>query len=40
VTTAGAITEKAWLGQVVELAGVFGWEPYHPWLSVHSAGLA
>ena len=37
MTTAAAITEKDWLGQVVELAGVFGWTTYHPWLSVHSA---
>jgi hypothetical protein len=31
------ITEKAWMGQVVELASVLGWEHYHPWLSIHSA---
>ena len=37
MTTAVTITEKQWLAQVVELAGVFGWEHYHPWLSVHSA---
>lgn len=31
-----ALTEKAWLAQVVELASMLGWEHYHPWLSVHS----
>jgi hypothetical protein len=30
------ITEKAWLAQVVELAGLCRWEHYHAWLSIHS----
>jgi hypothetical protein len=33
---APSITEKQWMAQVVELAGIFGWETYHPWLSIHS----
>jgi hypothetical protein len=37
MTTAPAITEKAWLAQVLELADVFGWEHYHAWVSVRSA---
>jgi hypothetical protein len=31
-----AITERAWMAQVRELAGLYGWRTYHPWLSVHS----
>jgi hypothetical protein len=31
-----ALTEKQWQGQVVELATLFGWAHYHPWLSIHS----
>jgi hypothetical protein len=30
------ITEKQWMAQVVELAGILGWDHYHPWLSIHS----
>jgi hypothetical protein len=33
---APAITEKDWMGQVLELASILGWECYHPWLSIHS----
>ena len=33
---APTITEKQWMAQVVELAGIFGWDHYHPWLSIHS----
>jgi len=35
-TKAPALTEKAWMAQVVELAGILGWASYHPWLSIHS----
>lgn len=35
--TLPAITEKAFMKQVVDLAKLFGWASYHPWLSVHSA---
>jgi hypothetical protein len=31
------ITEKAFTGQVVQLARMLGYRVYHPWLSVHSA---
>jgi hypothetical protein len=34
---APAINEKDWQRQVVDLAGILGWEHYHPWLSIHSA---
>lgn len=30
------ITEKQLEGQVRDLAHLFGWEYYHPWLSIHS----
>ena len=30
------MTEKQWMAQVVDLADVFGWAHYHPWLSIHS----
>ena len=30
------ISEKQWMAQVVELAGILGWETYHAWLSIHS----
>jgi hypothetical protein len=32
----GTLTEKQWLAQVVDLAKLFGWATYHPWLSIHS----
>lgn len=31
------ISEKEWMGQVIDLAQTFGWKHYHPWLSIHSA---
>ena len=31
------LTEKAWTGQVIELAKTLGFLTYHPWLSIHSA---
>jgi len=32
-------TEKQWMEQVRDLAvRVYGWELYHPWLSIRSAG--
>lgn len=31
------ITEKAFIGQVIDLARTFGWRDYHPYLSIHSA---
>ena len=30
------VTEKQLEGQVRDLARLFGWEYYHPWLSIHS----
>ena len=30
------LSEKEWLRQVVDLARILGWEPYHAWLSIHS----
>lgn len=30
------LTEKAWLGQIVQLAKTLGWKCYHPFLSIHS----
>lgn len=33
---AASLTEKQWLAQVVDLAKLFGWATYHPWLSIHS----
>lgn len=30
------ITEKQFMAQVVEIAGILGWATYHPWLSIHS----
>ncbi len=32
----GHLTEKQWLAQVRDLAGLFGWEAYHAFLSIHS----
>jgi hypothetical protein len=32
-----ATTEAQWLAQVRDLARLWRWEFYHPWLSVHSA---
>ena len=31
-----SITEKQFESQVKELAKLFGWKYYHPWLSIHS----
>lgn len=31
------ITEHKFLAQVIQLAKLYGWETYHPWLSVYSA---
>lgn len=31
------INEREFLGQVVDLAKMFGWRVYHTWLSKHSA---
>ncbi len=31
-----SITEKEWLRQVSEVARLYGWRAYHPWLSIHS----
>ena len=31
------LSEKGWLGQVIELAQATGWKVYHPWISIHSA---
>jgi hypothetical protein len=31
-----AITEKQFMAQIKELSAVFGWEYYHPYLSIHS----
>jgi hypothetical protein len=31
-----SITEKELESQVKDLAKLFGWEYYHPWLSIHS----
>jgi hypothetical protein len=36
VTKTLAITEKQWMAQVVELAGILGWQTYHAFLSIHS----
>jgi hypothetical protein len=35
-TTWPKIAEKVWLGEVRQLAEVFGWRVYHPWLSIRS----
>lgn len=31
------LSEKEWMGQVIDLARTFGWKHYHPWLSIYSA---
>jgi hypothetical protein len=31
-----AISEKEFMRQVSDLARIFGWRVYHPWLSIHS----
>jgi hypothetical protein len=31
-----ATTEKQFLGQVRQMAQIFGWTTYHPFLSIHS----
>ena len=31
------ISEKQFMGMVVDLAKILGWESYHPWLSIYSA---
>ena len=31
------LTEKQWLHQVTDLAKLYRWRTYHPWLSIHSA---
>jgi len=33
---AAEYTEKQFLEQVIDAARTLGWEPYHPWLSIHS----
>ena len=33
-----ALKEKEWLAQVQDLARICGWEIYHTWLSIRSAG--
>ena len=33
---AATITEKQWLAQVAEIAGLCRWTTYHGWVSVHS----
>lgn len=30
------LTEKQWLQQVLDVAKLYRWAHYHPWLSVHS----
>src|SRR5688500_20234063 len=30
------LTEKEFMRQVSDLARIFGWRVYHPWLSIHS----
>ena len=30
------VTEKEFMRQVSDLARIFGWRVYHPWLSIHS----
>lgn len=35
-TTALEVTEREFLRQVSELARLFQWRVYHPWLSIHS----
>lgn len=30
------LTEKQWLAQVRDLAKLYGWRVYHPWLSIRS----
>lgn len=31
------LSEKEWMGQVIDLARTLGWKHYHPWISIHSA---
>jgi hypothetical protein len=31
-----AATERQWLDQVLDVARLFDWAHYHPWLSIHS----
>ncbi len=33
---AGELSEKELLRLVVDLAAIYGWRAYHPWLSIHS----
>jgi VRR-NUC domain len=33
---APSMTEKQFEGRLVEIAEAFGWDHYHPWLSIHS----